>query len=152
MVNLNKYLTLAISLFLILVNVFLQHYYAPVGILLSIPICIVAIGLLNINKQSFNIIFKSFLCFLLIGINDVGIKLYSGGIHDSEGQGVVNLVLFVCLGIGFLMLLISNFNKAVIARYIVSLTIFVLLAAMHLSFFGGLGLGRSYPILYNITT
>ena len=101
---------------------------------------------MNFNSIEFNIYFRAILTAVLIAINDIGIKLYAGGIHDAEGQGVTNVLLLAGVVPCFLILIfcviktkdVSVFNK------IASVLVFLLLICLHLYFFSDLGLDQSY--------
>ncbi|MES2267995.1 MAG: hypothetical protein V4520_14635 [Bacteroidota bacterium] len=138
----DKNIGLAISFFIVLFNVILDRYSAPAGIMLT-PVVIVAIAaLISLNKDKFNPFLHVVIVYLLIAINDIGIKLYGGGIHDVEGLGWVNMMLFIGLLPCFILLAVgikaSNFMERIPAL------LFIALIVLHLTAFGNLGLGRSY--------
>ena len=132
---------------MIIGNILLDHFLAPTGILLSPVITAGAIVIILLNNRAFNsILIQATIAFLLIGINDIGIKLYGGGIHDSEGQGFVNLFYIIDLIPCFFVLCIYVVKKtdASILQKIISISLFISLAVLHLNYFDWLGLGKSY--------
>ena len=103
------------------------------------------IGLIVFTDNGLNIIGKSVLSYLYIGLNDIGIKLFSGGRHDMEGVGWIHMMLFIGLVPCFIMLLIGVFrdkDSSVLLK-IFSVSIFVLLIYVHLEIFEKLGVDVS---------
>ena len=127
---------------ILLLSVILVHFLPAVGILTSPIIIALIAGLIVYTNDSFNLIIKSVLAYLFIGLNDIGIKLFSGGIHDTEGLGWINLMLIAGSVLAFIMLIIGVLrdNKGT-AYWIkaVSILIFILLIYIHLQVFQSLG-------------
>jgi len=144
--TLNKYLRLIIAVIIIISNVLIDHFFAPTGLLLSPIIIIIVSILINLSQEKFNIFYQAFLTFFLLSFNDIGIKLYGGGIHDSEGQGVVNLLLLVSLLPCFIILVVSIFtNKEIsILKKIISISLFLLFTCIYIYFFQNLGMAPQY--------
>jgi len=120
-------------------------HFLPMGILV-IPVTISLItGIIIFVDNGFNILIKSVLCYLFIGLNDIGIKLFAGGIHDMEGIGWIHMLLFIGLVPSFIILLTkvlrdkssTNWMKAI------SILIFILLIFIHLQIFETLGVHTS---------
>ena len=149
----NKYLVITTSMIIMLGNTLLDHFFAPAGILLSPIFTTIAVATIYLTKANFDVLFKSLLIYALIAIGDIGLKLYGGGMHDSEGQGVLNLFLFISTIPCFILLLIFTIrnNNIPLIKKIVSISLFFTLIFLHLWFFGEIGLGRYYPIKYNFT-
>ncbi|KIO74562.1 hypothetical protein TH53_25735 [Pedobacter lusitanus] len=82
---------------------------------------------------------------MYIGLNDIGIKLFSGGRHDMEGVGWIHTMLFIGLVPCFIMLLIGVFRDkdSSIWLKVLSVIIFVLLIYAHLEIFETLGVDVS---------
>jgi len=143
--NLNKYTALCIAFLVIISNVVIGHFFAPAGIFLSPVMTTIAAISIILNKDNFDIILQAILMFALVAVNDIGIKLYGGGIHDSEGQGVLNMFFFICLMPCFIILFILAIKKDItVFKKITSVAIFLILTMLHLHFFSLLGLERSY--------
>jgi hypothetical protein len=86
-------LALLLALLICLANDYLAHYLAPAGIVLT-PLVIVTItALLHTGRLPQQLLTAAFGTTLLICCHDVGIKLYAGGAHDAEGQGLSNFFL-----------------------------------------------------------
>ncbi|MBD1393708.1 hypothetical protein [Mucilaginibacter glaciei] len=80
---------------------------------------------------------------MIIAINDIGIKLYSGGIHDSEGLVWINMLLFVGL-VPCFAILATCIKTLKFTDRILPLLFFIALITAHLFAFEKIGLGRSY--------
>lgn len=132
---------IGLLIFILLINTLTGHFLAPLGVLI-IPIIMSSItGLIFFTKNNLSILLKSFLSYLFIGLNDIGIKLFAGGIHDMEGIGWINMLLcvgfvpcFILLGIG-----IFRDKNSVTLIKILSILIFILMAYIHLEIFETLG-------------
>jgi hypothetical protein len=140
--NFNKNIGLAISFIIVLSNVILDRYCAPAGILLTPVVIILFTILISLNKDKFVPFLHVVIVYLLIAINDMGIKLYGGGIHDWEGLGWIHMMLFIGLVPCFIVLAVGLKASNLIER--LPLLLFIGLIVFHLSAFGKLGLGRSY--------
>ncbi|MCO5937018.1 hypothetical protein NAF17_15850 [Mucilaginibacter sp. RB4R14] len=138
----DKNIGLGITLVIVLFNVILDRYYAPAGITLT-PVVIVAIAtLVSLNKDKYSPFLHVAIVYLLIALNDIGIKLYGGGIHDWEGLGWIHMMLFIGLLPCFILLAIGIKATNFIDR--LPLLLFIALIIFHLTAFGKLGLGRFY--------
>jgi hypothetical protein len=117
------------------------HFFPPMGVLLIPVVVSLMIGLLVFIKSDLNIIEKSVLSYLCIGLNDIGIKLFSGGRHDLEGLGWIHMMLFIGLVPCFMMLLISIFRDKSSSVWLkaLSVAIFMLLICLHVVMFETLG-------------
>jgi hypothetical protein len=144
--TLNKYLNLSIAFIIVLSNVIIDHFFAPTGILLCPITIILSVIFINFNKEKFDFLFLVIITFIFIAFNDIGLKLYGGGIHDGEGQGVLNLFLMCVLIPALIILIISAIiNKGdSILKKTGSICLFLFLACFYLYFFKDLGLGREY--------
>ncbi len=129
---------------ILILSITLGHFFSPVGIL-AIPLVIPLITWLIIyTDNGFNVLVKSVLCYVLIGLNDIGIRLYAGGIHDSEGNGLIVFMMFIGLIPAFIILLIGVIKSPVGSNWIkvISVLLFILLIIIHLKIFGWLGTVR----------
>ena len=106
-------------------------------IVLTITTCLIVFGTKDVNP-----IWKSILTFAFVALNDIAIKLYSGGSHDNEGLGWVHLLLFVGLlpTFGFLLIAIVKDKQASTAIKIIGVAAFSLLIIIHLHFLATLDL------------
>ena len=138
----DKNIGLGMAFFIVLLNLILNRYSAPAGILLT-PVIITTIStLISLNKDKFVPFLHVAIVYFLIAINDIGIKLYGGGIHDSEGLGWIHMMLLIGSLPCFILLAIGIKATNLIER--LSLLLFIGLIVFHLTAFGELGLGRSY--------
>jgi hypothetical protein len=142
----NIYFAFSIALLIIAFNITVDHLFAPIGLLLSPIINIVSVCLISFNRERFDPILQCVLTFSLIVINDIGIKVFGGGIHDSEGQGVVNLLLLAGSGLCLLILIVSLFKNSSISqtKSILAAFLFVVLIGLYIHFFSELGLSPTY--------
>ncbi|RYY32367.1 MAG: hypothetical protein EOP46_19170 [Sphingobacteriaceae bacterium] len=140
----SNYIKTVLAFAIITANIILDHFWAPVGILISPIITALAALMINFDSKIPNIFIRSVLTFFVVALNDIGIKLYGGGIHDTEGMGVMNLFFMICAATGFVIFVACNFDLSLAFKGILSVALFVLLAFLHLHFFGWLGLGRAY--------
>jgi hypothetical protein len=94
--------------------------------------------LINTNLTLFR---KSVICYLFIGLNDIGIKQWAGGIHDAEGLGWIHMMLFIGLVPAFAILLIGVIKDQAtsLRSKINSAFIFTTLIFFHIYLFGDLG-------------
>ncbi|RPD45783.1 hypothetical protein DNI29_16665 [Hymenobacter sediminis] len=133
-------------------NVLLGYYAAPWEILLT-PLVIVAATLLLLTAHSSRPtpILRTLLLAVLICGHDIGVKLYGGGSHDAEGQGLIHAFLFMGLlpAYGLLILRVSQL-KGVVPWHtrLGACLLFPLVLAIHLFFFGELGYGLSNDCRY----
>lgn len=147
----NNYIALGIATLTVILNGLIGHFFAPNGIMLTPIILTITSSLICFGTKNIRVIFISILTFLFVALNDISIKLYSGGTHDNEGLGWVHLLLFVGLVPTFGILLSSvlkrDDEKSI--NKIVAIILFVGLIAIHLQLFSNLGLGRHYWYEWN---
>ena len=106
----NKLKTVGLSLIIIILNLIIGHFFAPIGILLT-PIVLIGVSVLvAFFTKGLLSVWKSVVFSALIGIHDIGIKLYSGGRHDYEGLGFLHLMLFIGLVPAYVILLVGIFK------------------------------------------
>jgi hypothetical protein len=141
--KLQKTTLISLLTFILLLSVTIGHFLPPTGVLI-IPVTIsLMTGVIIFTNNEFNILTKSILCYLYIGLNDIGIKLFAGGINDSEGTGWVHLMLFIGLVPSLIMLLIGVFQdkRSTISTNVISILLFISLIFIHLQIFENLGMG-----------
>ncbi|MDB5138527.1 MAG: hypothetical protein JWR12_443 [Mucilaginibacter sp.] len=142
MIKTSKKRLFSLLLTTLLFSLAIGHFLPPAGIL-AIPITLsLMIWMITLTDNGFNILMKSVLSYLFIGLNDIGLKLFAGGIHDSEGTGWIHLMLFIGLVPCFIMLLISAYQNVDSTTKIkaLSLLIFISLIFLHLQVFETLGM------------
>lgn len=138
---------LIIAFILVIVNGFIGRFGAPSGIIFT-PIVIIITTSFILFGTDYKGILKCLLSFSLIALNDIFIKLYSGGKHDSEGLIWVNTFLWMGIIPSYIILLYSilkNPEESIFEKTS-SLILFPILIFTYLHFFYKLGLGRYYPI------
>jgi hypothetical protein len=137
---------LGLATWTVILNGLIGHFFAPNGIMFTPIVLTITSTLVCFGTKNIKIIFISFLTYFFVALNDILIKLYSGGSHDSVGLGWIQLLLFVGLLPTFGILLISIFRRKeeTLTNKIIAVFLFVGLIAGHLQLFGTLGLGRYY--------
>jgi len=142
----NNKTALGLATITVILNGFIGHFFAPNGIMLTPIILTIMTALVCFGTKNIKIIFISALTYLFVALNDISIKLYSGGSHDNEGLGWVHLLLFVGLvpTFGILVATILKHKEETWTNKIISIVLFVGLIAGHLQLFSNLGLGRHY--------
>jgi hypothetical protein len=147
----NNITALGLALLTVIVNGLIGHFFAPNGIILTPVVLTITTYLVCFKTKNIKILLISILTFLFVALNDISIKLYSGGGHDNEGLGWVHLLLFVGLVPTFGILLTSIFKRKdeKLTSKIISIILFVGLIVGHLQLFSSLGLGRYYWYNWN---
>jgi hypothetical protein len=142
----NNISALGLATFTVILNVLIGHFFAPNGITLTPIVLIITTSLVCFGTKNIKLIFISVLTYLFVALNDILIKLYSGGTHDTVGLGWIHLLLFFGLVPTFGILLVRVFRskKEAMTNKIVALILFIVLIAGHLQLFSDLGLGRHY--------
>jgi hypothetical protein len=144
--KLQKATLICLLIFILALSIISCIFLLPKAILF-IPLTIsLMTGLIVFTDNGFNILIKSSLSYLFIGLNDIGIRLFAeGGKHDFEGNGLIVLLLFIGLVPCFIMLLIGVFRDKDYSLWIkaFSIAIFILLICVHLILFQTLGVDQS---------
>lgn len=137
---------IAISFLVILINLINGHFFAPNGITYTPIALIIMTLLLTVGAKTLKPISLSGLVAGFVILHDVGIKLYSGGTHDSVGLGWIHALLFLGLIPTYGILLIGIFRKknCDMIEKIIAVLILPVIMTIHLYFFSNLGLGRHY--------
>lgn len=131
---------LGLAMLTVILNVFIGHFFAPNGILLTPIVLTITTSLVCYGTKNLKHIFISFLTYLFVALNDVSIKLFSGGNHDSEGIALINMFLLIGLAPTFSILWISILTKKVekIKQQITALIGFIVLITIHFILFKNL--------------
>src|ERR1035437_8650829 len=116
-----------IVLFTVLISDFLGHVAAPFSIFAT-PILIGFVSLIVFSKSRYHILIKTLIVMSLILLNDIMIRFYAGGTHDSEGNAWILLMFDIALivaGVSLLVFGIINKQfKWIIINFIISLFVF----------------------------
>jgi hypothetical protein len=75
----------------VILNGLIGHFFAPNGIMLTPIVLTITTSLVCFGTNNIKIILISALTYLFVALNDISIKLYSGGSHDNEGLGLNTL-------------------------------------------------------------
>ena len=147
----NNKTALVLAILTVILNGFIGHFFAPNGIMLTPIVLLITTSLICFGTKNVKPIFISILTYLFVALNDISIKLYSGGSHDSEGLGWIHMLLFIGLlpTFGILLAAIFNSKEVTLTNKIIAVFLFVGLIAVHLQLFRNLGLGRYYWYEWN---
>lgn len=126
----NKLIGVATAFTIIICNILIGRYFAPAGILMTPIVMAICTLIISLNGDKFNSWMHVILVYLLLAINDIGIKLYVGGIHDFEGMGWINMMLFLGLVPATLLLAIGLKASKFVER--TPILLFVALITFHL--------------------
>ncbi|ESU20196.1 hypothetical protein FEDK69T_30490 [Flavobacterium enshiense DK69] len=133
---------------LVFINGIIGHYYPPKGIDFTLILIPIVTLIMCFASKNLNSIFKSLSISMLVIINDILIKLYSGGTHDLEGLEWIHAFMYMGIIIGLIILsinVIKNKEENIFLK-ISSILLIPLLVYIYQHFFYQLGLGRQYPI------
>ncbi len=141
----------AIPLFILLtsiliLSVIIGYLYPPSGIMYTPVVLSIMIWLVTFTNNGLNILAKTIISYLCIGLNDIGIKLFAGGAHDWEGQGWIHMLLFIGLVPCSIMLAIGIFrdHKSTIWFKVLNILLFGLLIYLHLEIFKTFGITTNF--------
>lgn len=137
--------TLLIILSLVIINGVLGHFFPPLGIDLT-PLVIITSALLILLRFTANVYIKSLVLFGAVVLNDVLIKLYSGGNNDQVGLLWIHLFMLIGLIIGYPILIaaIIRDKEASKQNKMLAALAFLIALCIYYNIFYDLGLGRSY--------
>lgn len=147
MINVRSFLIMIVSILIVLLHVYIGHYFAPKGIDL-LPITMTLITILMLQFSNFSIYFKCLFIALMFLSLDLGIKLYAGGSHDLEGLDWMNFFYFIGLIISSIIITYKVYKSSEInsrAKILIIVT-FVIFQYFQINLFWNLGLGRYYSI------
>lgn len=141
--TLKNCIALGLALLTVGVNGLIGHFLAPGGILLTPLVLALTTALVVFGTEKINAIGLSALTYLFVALNDIAIKLWSGGSHDSPGLGWIHLMLFIGLVPACIFLfraIVRRRNDSTVTK-IIAIGLFAGLIVLHLYMFGKLGLG-----------
>lgn len=140
-----NHLILLAILLLVIVNGVVGHYFPPTGIDLT-PFVIIASALLILFSFNANVYFKSLTLLGAVILNDVLIKLYSGGKHDYVGLAWIHMFMLIGLVIAYPVLIaaiVRDKNASKQNKQLAAL-VFPIAMCIYYNIFYELGLGRYY--------
>ncbi len=137
---------LSLLVLILFISNVIGHFFPPVGILASPVFIIIMVGLIIFTANNFKFFIKCLLAYSFIGLNDVGLRLFAGGIHDSEGIGWINALFFAGLLPCVIMLFAWLFRNRNSVNWISisGVLLFVFLIYIHLQIFKTLGTQINY--------
>jgi hypothetical protein len=137
---------LGLATLTVITNGFVGHFFPPTGMSLTPAVLIMTTLLVCLGTKNIGSIWISVLIFLFIALNDILIKLYAGGQHDSEGYEWVNGILLISLVpvSGILLTVIIRRKEENLTKKVIAVILFIGLIMLHFQLFRHLGRGRYY--------
>jgi hypothetical protein len=147
----NNTTALGLATLTVILNGLIGHFFAPNGIMLTPIVLTITTSIVCFGTKNIKPILLSVLTYLFVALNDISIKLYSGGSHDNEGLGWIHLLLFVGLfpAFGILLATVLRRKEETVTNKIIAIVLFIGLVVGHLQVFSNLGLGRYYWYNWN---
>ncbi len=142
----NNKTALGLATLTVIINGLLGHHFPPSGIFLTPIVMTITTWLVCFRTTSSRAIHRSVLTYLFVASNDISIKLYSGGTHDTEGLGWILALLLVGLfpTVGVLSVAVFKMNQETLKSRSAAIALFFVLIAGHLLMFLKLGLEYGY--------
>lgn len=122
-------------------DVWWGHTFPPYGLLLSPVVAVLACAVLLSAAGPWHPYPKAGLCAGLLMLQDAGLKLYAGGAHDAEGQGLSTFIFLLGALLSVVMLAVvlrRNPRSATVPTAGAS-GLFTALLVAHLLLFARLG-------------
>lgn len=140
-------LFLIISILIVLFHIYIGYFFAPNGIT-NLPITLILITVLILFFTNFKIYYQCLIIALLFLSVDIGIKLYAGGTHDSEGQDFQSIFYFVGVIPSLFLIFYRVIKDVEISKIskILIIAAFLIFLYFQNDLLGDLGYGRDYPI------
>jgi len=140
------------ALLFVIANAYNGHHNSPSGITCT-PYVIIATSLIAAFALSSKLVYKVLFSLFFMLLNDVLIRLYSGGRHDYEGAGWIMLSLLLGASPSFLILIIAIYRdkKETRRSKIIALLLFPLIVIAYTCFFDCLGIEVIAPKKVNFT-
>lgn len=141
-------IVLVFAFIVVLINGLIGHFFAPYGMDLTPVVLTITTSLIAFKTKNLKLIWQSILIYCFVALNDISIKLYSGGSHDMEGLGWIHLFLFIGLlpTLGILVMIVIKNKQDQIKDKVFAVVTFLVLISVHLYLFGKLGLGQYYSM------
>lgn len=135
----NKNIFIPLSLFAVFFSNYLGHVSPPTSILLT-PIVIVGIAIAILKVDSIELMTKSIIISSFIILNDLLIRTYAGGTHDSQGNGWIMLMFLIGSLFALIAFMIfASRNEDRISKPWMSFIVSVLLLSSYTIYFGRYG-------------
>lgn len=133
-----------LALALVAANVFWDYAAAPSGLMLSPAVAMMACSIVLLKASPWHPYPKAGLCAGLLVLQDAGMKLYGGGDHDLEGQGIFNVLFIIGALLSLVLLAIALRRDGTHATRHKAGAIGLFLAVLvgYLLLFSHLGMGR----------
>ncbi|AFL97514.1 hypothetical protein [Ornithobacterium rhinotracheale] len=138
-------LALGLAFLIIVANAIFGYYFAPDEITIT-PLVVSSTALLVcFGTKNLRVIYIAVWTYIFLGLNDILIKLFGGGMHDSLGQALINSASWIGL-VPVLIILITKLIKTknieTTTERVKAFILFVILVIIHFVLFLNLGQGR----------
>lgn len=134
---------LIVSIIIVLISNYQGAVNPPASITFT-PFLIPIITLLNLSLLRMNFFCKFGIITGLIILNDILIRIYAGGTHDSAGNGWIVGMLLIGVIISFVIILLYYFikedRKKIRKSYWISFSTYFIVLILYLNMFGTFGM------------
>ncbi|MGV4438824.1 hypothetical protein ACQ1PL_04905 [Ornithobacterium rhinotracheale] len=138
-------LALGLAFLIVVANAIFGYYFAPDEITITPLVVSLTALLVCFGTKNLRLIYIAIWTYIFLGLNDILIKLFGGGMHDSLGQTLINSASWI----GLVPVLIILITKLIKTKNIETTTervkasiLFVILVIIHFVLFLNLGQGR----------
>ncbi|MGQ2106614.1 hypothetical protein ACT4R0_02440 [Ornithobacterium rhinotracheale] len=138
-------LALGLAFLIIVANAIFGYYFAPDEITITPLVVSLTALLVCFGTKNLRVIYIAVWTYIFLGLNDILIKLFGGGMHDSLGQALINSASWIGL-VPVLIILITKLIKTknieTTTERVKAFILFVILVIIHFVLFLNLGQGR----------
>ncbi|MGV4477683.1 hypothetical protein ACQ1PV_00690 [Ornithobacterium rhinotracheale] len=138
-------LALGLAFLIVVANAIFGYYFAPDEITITPLVVSLTALLVCFGTKNLRVIYIAVWTYIFLGLNDILIKLFGGGMHDSLGQALINSASWIGL-VPVLIILITKLIKTknieTTTERVKAFILFVILVIIHFVLFLNLGQGR----------
>ncbi|UVD87855.1 hypothetical protein [Ornithobacterium rhinotracheale] len=138
-------LALGLAFLIVVANAIFGYYFAPDEITITPLVVSLTALLVCFGTKNLRLIYIAIWTYIFLGLNDILIKLFGGGMHDSLGQTLINSASWIGL-VPVLIILITKLIKTknieTTTERVKAFILFVILVIIHFVLFLNLGQGR----------
>ncbi|MRJ07979.1 hypothetical protein EDL99_03630 [Ornithobacterium rhinotracheale] len=138
-------LALGLAFLIVLGNAIFGYFFAPDEITITPLIVSLTALLVCFGTKNLSFIYIAVWTYIFLGLNDILIKLFGGGMHDGLGQSLINTSSWIGLMLVLIILifkLIKSKSNESQSERIKAFALFVILIIVHFVLFLNLGQGR----------
>jgi hypothetical protein len=143
--NISITIVLCLSTIAIILSNIIGNIVPPCSILLA-PFIIVGLSWILNKKSKISYFYKVLIILFFSLVNDFLIRIYAGGNHDSEGNGIIQASLVVGLAVSFILIIKYELTQTKILSLITGLILSLMVLVLYLINFGQFGMDWTrYP-------